>query len=62
MIKNDALLRGSSRGLSAVIQLDASVNFLADRQEGIDVAPLKPESHMAYVWKRIFLKKGGARA
>ncbi len=61
-MKANAMLRGSSAGLSAVIRVDTKVSFLADRQETIDVAPLHKAANLGYVLKRIFSRKGGARA
>lgn len=61
-MKANSMLRGSSSGLGAVIRVDTSVNFLAERQQGIGVEPLRPSSSLGYVWKRIFTRKGGARA
>lgn len=62
-MKANAMLRGSTAGLSAVIRVDTTVSFLADRQQTIDVAPLRQASNnLGYVWKRIFSRRGGARA
>jgi hypothetical protein len=67
-MKANAMLRGSSAGLlssqgpNAVIRVDTTVSFLADRQQTIDVAPLGQASNLGYVWKRIFSRRGGARA
>ncbi len=61
-MKANAMLRGSSEGLSAVIRVNTTVNFLSDRQGAIGLEPLRPESRLGYVWKRIFTRKGGARA
>lgn len=62
MMKNGSLVKGSSAGLAAVIHVDTTVGFLADRQQVIDLAPLAPEKSQGYVWKRVFLKKGSPRA
>lgn len=60
MMKNGGLLKGSSAGLAAVIHLDTTVGFLADRQQVIDLTPLKPENREGYVWKQVFLRKAAA--
>lgn len=62
MKANGMLVRGSSQALSAVIRVDTTVNFLADRQQTIDVAPLARAANLGYVWKRVFARRGGARA
>ena len=62
MMKNHGMLRGSGPGLAAVIQMDASVGFLLDRQEALDMEPILPASHKAYIWRRVFLKGKGHRA
>ena len=55
-MKSHQLLRGSSEGLAAVLQVDTTIGFLMDRQQGIDLAPAGP-ANSGYVWKRVFLRK-----
>jgi hypothetical protein len=60
-MKSHALLRGSSAGLAAVIQVDTTVGFLLDRQQTVGLSPLG-SSPSAYVWRRVFIPGRGARA
>jgi len=55
------MLRGSSAGLAAIIQIDTTVGFLLDRQEVIDLARVSPAADKGYVWRRVFLKGHGHR-
>ncbi|MBI3552981.1 MAG: hypothetical protein HY077_10740 [Elusimicrobia bacterium] len=61
MMKSNAMLRGSSAGLAAVIQVDTTVGFLLDRQQAVDLAPIG-SSPSGYVWRRVFLQGKGHRA
>ena len=62
MIKSQAMVRGSSAGLAAVIQMGTTVGFLSDRREAVSLAPVGPATP-GYVWRRIFLNgKGGQRS
>jgi len=61
-MKNQALVRGSSAGLAAVIQIDTTVGFLTDREQAVNLAPIGPASNAGYVWRRVFLKGKGHRA
>ena len=61
MIKSQVMVRGSSAGLAAVIQMGTTASFLNDRREAVSLAPVGPTS-AGYVWRRIFLKGKGHRA
>lgn len=61
-MKSHGMVRGSGAGLAAIIQVDTTVSFLADRQQIIDLARVAPAGDTSYVWKRVFLRgKGGPR-
>lgn len=60
-MKSHVILNGSSAGLAAMIQVDSTVSFLLDRQQGINLVPMYPASNTGYVWKRVFLRGKGAR-
>ena len=61
-MKNHQLLRGSSAGLSAFIQVNTAVGFLLAREQAVGMEPMGPAGGAGYVWRRVFLKgKGGAR-
>ena len=62
MMKDTGMLRGSTSALAAVIHMDATVGFLGDRSEVVDLAPIFPASKAGYIWKRVFLKGKGHRA
>lgn len=55
-MKSHAILRGSSPGLAAIIQIDTTVSFLLDRQQVINLTPIVPASKTGYVWRRVFLR------
>jgi len=61
-MKSHAMLNGSSVGLAAMIQVDSTVSFLLDRQQGINLVPIYPATSTGYVWKRVFLRGKGHRA
>ena len=61
MMKSNAMLRGSSSGLAAIIQVGTTVGFLTDRQETVNLSPLGPAT-AGYVWRRVFLQGKGHRA
>lgn len=56
-MKTHVPLNGSSAGLAAIIQVDTTVSFLADRQQVIDLSPMLPASGTGYVWRRIFQRR-----
>ena len=56
-MKSQAALSGSSVGLAAVMRLDTTVGFLADREETVDVAPIVRVGSDGYVWRRIFHRR-----
>ena len=58
-MKSHPLLRGSGAGLAAVIHVGATVGFLTERQQVIDLSPIVPASNAGYVWKRVFLRGKG---
>ena len=62
MKKRHAWLGGSGAGLSAIIELDAKMSFLLDRQQAINLTPLVPASPGGYIWRRVFLRGNGHRA
>lgn len=60
-MRSHAMLKGSAAALAAIIQVDTTVSFLSDRQQVINLRPIVPASNTGYVWKRVFLRKGGRR-
>ncbi len=61
-MKSNVMVRGSGAGLAAVIQIDTTIGFLADRQQVIDLTRVSPAASASFVWKRVFLRgKGGPR-
>jgi hypothetical protein len=60
-MKNHNLVNGSSAGLAALIQVDTTVSFLSERQQGINLVPLMPMETGGYVWKRVFLRRQNGR-
>ena len=60
-MRSQAMLKGSSAGLAAIIHVDTTISFLSDRQQVINLAPILPASNSGYVWKRVFLRGRGHR-
>lgn len=60
-MKSHSMLRGSSAGLAAVIQVDTTVGFLVDRQQAVGLS-LLGSAPSAYVWRRVFIPGRGSRA
>ena len=61
-MKSHVMLRGSSAGLAAMIQVDTTCSFLLDRQQVINLVPIYPSARTGFVWKRVFLKGKGHKA
>jgi len=60
-MKNHAFVGGSSAAVAALTKLDTAVAFLADRREGVSLAPAGRQAGLAYVWRRVFLKGRGRK-
>ena len=60
MMKNSAFLSGSSLAMAALAKLDTTVSFLVDRRQFVSVSPVG-KTAPGYVWRRVFLKRGGSR-
>lgn len=61
MMKNNAWVRGSGTALSAIINVNTKIGFLSQREQIVNLAPAGVASGGGYVWKRVFLRKGGSR-
>ena len=60
-MKNHIMINGSSDALAAIIHVNTTIGFLAQRQHVINLAPLAQTSNSGYVWKRVFQRDRGGR-
>lgn len=60
-MKTSAFVGGTGADVTGPSKFDASVAFLVDRRECVDLAPTGRQAGLAYVWRRVFLKGRGRR-